>query len=160
MSTSLVTVNPVNDPPVWKSIDDVHFDEDTSLEDYITLTDYVTDVDTRLSLYQSLVKADNTACLDSLTADFRDRFGEMPREVTNLLYFIRLKILASKASIESITTEEGQIVVRRFQGMPFDRQKLQPFISDGMKLGVTHLYINPKRRKDWQKTLEEVVGRA
>jgi len=44
-----VTVNPVNDPPVWKAIDDAHLDEDTILEDYITLTDFVTDVDSEVS---------------------------------------------------------------------------------------------------------------
>jgi len=40
-----ITVNAVNDPPVWSTIRDVHMDEDTVLEDYVTLTSMVTDID-------------------------------------------------------------------------------------------------------------------
>jgi transcription-repair coupling factor (superfamily II helicase) len=121
--------------------------------------DYVEDVDTRLSLYQNLVKTNDPRQIDKLESDFKDRFGALPAEVNNLLYAVKIKALAAKAAIESISTEDGQIVIRRFQGMPFDQRKLQPLVRDGIKLGVTHLYINPKRVKDWQKVLEEVVKR-
>jgi transcription-repair coupling factor (superfamily II helicase) len=120
--------------------------------------DYIADVDTRISLYQSLVKADMLQ-IERLAGDFKDRFGPPPAEVNNLLYAVRLKTLATKAAIESISTEEGQIVIRRFQGMPFDQRKLQPFVRDGIKIGITHLYINIKRVRDWPVVLEEVIKR-
>ena len=121
---------------------------------------YVTDVDTRLSLYQYLVKADDMGKVERLAADFKDRFGIPPVEVYNLLYVVKIKLLAAPAGIESISTEDGQIVVRRFQGMPFDQQSLRPFlIRDGIKGGITHLFINPKRVRDWQSVLEQIVRR-
>jgi len=123
--------------------------------------DYVSDLNTRLSLYQRLVKIDKAEVIDDLAREFGDRFGALPPEVRNLLYALRIKILAAKAGIESIDTEERQIVIRRFQGMPFDKQKLEPLARDGIMVGTTQLRLNPKRLgKDWQQVLEEVLGRV
>jgi len=44
--------------------------------------------------------------------------------------------------------------------MAFDRQKLEPILKDGIKVGITQLALNPKRLgEEWQRVLEEVVGR-
>jgi transcription-repair coupling factor (superfamily II helicase) len=122
--------------------------------------EYVSDLDTRLSLYQHLVKCERIEQLEALAHEFSDRFGTLPTEVKNLLYAAKIKALAAKAGIESIATEEGQIILRRFQGMQFDRQQLEPFIKDGIKVGLTQLRLNPKRLgSEWREVLEEVLGR-
>ncbi len=123
--------------------------------------DYVADLNTRLSLYQRLVKVDQAELIGDLAQEFGDRFGTLPPEVRNLLYALRIKILAAKAGVESIDTIDRQIVIRRFQGMPFDKQKLEPLVRDGIKLGTTQLRLHPKRLgKEWQKVLEEVLERV
>ena len=120
--------------------------------------EYVSDLNTRLSLYQSLVKLEKVEQVEALAQEFGDRFGAPPPEVRNLLYALRIKILAAKAGIESISTEERQIVLRRFQGMQFDKQKLELFFKDGIKLGLTQLRLNPKRLGgEWQRVLEELL---
>jgi len=133
---------------------------DLPLRAYIP-EDYVPDLNTRLALYQRLVKVDNAELINDLAQEFGDRFGALPIEVRNLLYALRIKILAVKARIESIDTEDRQIVIRRFHGMPFDKQKLQPLLRDGIKLGLTQIYLSPKRLgKEWQQVLEEVLSRV
>jgi transcription-repair coupling factor (superfamily II helicase) len=85
----------------------------------------------------------------------------LPIEVKNLLYAVKVKILAAKAGIESISTEDGQIVVRLFDGMQFDKQKLEPHFKDGVKVSTTQIRLNLKRlRGEWQKVLEGVVRRV
>ncbi|MBN1366676.1 MAG: transcription-repair coupling factor [Dehalococcoidales bacterium] len=121
--------------------------------------DYIADVDTRIALYQSLSKADARQ-IERLAGDFKDRFGAPPAEVNNLLYAVRLKALAANAVIESISTEDGRIVIRRFRGMPFNRYKLRDFMREGIDIGITHLYIDPKLVGDWPVVLEEVVRRV
>jgi len=122
--------------------------------------DYVADLNTRLSLYQRLVKVDKAELIGDLAQEFGDRFGALPPEVRNLLYALRIKILAAKAGVESIDTIDRQIVIRRFQGMPFDKQKLEPLVRDGIKLGTTQLRLHPKRLgQAWQQVLEEVLRR-
>jgi transcription-repair coupling factor (superfamily II helicase) len=133
---------------------------DLPLRAYIP-EEYVADVETRLNLYQSLVKLDKVEQVEDMTKEFSDRFGSLPIEVKNLLYAVKVKILAAKAGIESIATEDGQIVLRLFDGMQFDKQKLEPLFKDGVKVSTTQLRLDLKRlRGEWQKVLEEVVRRV
>ncbi|MDI6814692.1 MAG: transcription-repair coupling factor [Dehalococcoidales bacterium] len=120
--------------------------------------EYVSDINTRLSLYQSLVKLDKAEQIKDIAQEFSDRFGTLPLEVKNLLYAVKIKALAAKAGIESISTEDGQIILRLIQGMKFNKQKLEPLIKDGIKVGTTQLRLNPRRLgSEWQKVLEDIL---
>jgi len=132
---------------------------DLPLRAYIP-DEYVSDLDTRLSLYQSLVKLEEVEQVGALTQEFSDRFGTPPLEVENLLYAVKIKALAAQAGIESISTQDGQIILRLFHGMQLDKRKLEPFLKDGIKVGFSQLRLNPKRLgANWQRVLEEVVRR-
>lgn len=121
--------------------------------------DYVSDVNTRLRLYHRLAEVGNEEQVEVLRSDFKDRFGELPPEVENLLYAVRIKLLAAKAGMESISTEGSQIVLRLFDGIRFDKQKLEPVLRDGIKYGLIQLKINYKKfGKKWREVLEEVLG--
>ena len=95
-----------------------------------------------------------------MAAELEDRFGTLPPEVKNLFWAVKIKTLAHKAGIESISNEHGEIVLQLFEGMRFDRQKLAPFLKYGIKIGTIQLEINYRRLgKDWRKVLEEMVRR-
>jgi len=122
--------------------------------------EYVSDLDTRLSLYQNLAKLEKVEQIEDLAREFSDRFGSLPPEVKNLLYAVKIKVLAAKTGIESISTERGQIIFRLFEGIQFDKQKLEPFLKDGIKVGTSQLRLNPKRLgNEWQRVLEEIINR-
>ncbi|MGD0779789.1 MAG: transcription-repair coupling factor [Dehalococcoidales bacterium] len=119
---------------------------------------YVSDVDTRLDLYRALGDIDSVEKLDDILKEYTDRFGKPPLEVHNLLYAVRIKALAAKAHIESITTEEGYIILRRFQGAPFNAQRFVQSLTDGVTVGRTQIRIDYKKLgKGWQNTLEGVI---
>jgi hypothetical protein len=45
--------------------------------------------------------------------------------------------------------------------MHFEKQKLAPFLKDGIKVGLTQLRLNPRRFGDrWREVLEEIVRRV
>jgi transcription-repair coupling factor (superfamily II helicase) len=120
--------------------------------------DYVSDVDTRLELYKNLANPDASEKLDDILKEYTDRFGEPPPEVENLLYAVKIKGLAAKAGIESISSEENYIILRRFQGLPFDANKFLQTLTDGITVGRTQIRINYKKiGKRWQKVLERVI---
>jgi len=132
---------------------------DLPLPSYIP-EEYVADVNTRLALYQKLVKLDAPGQLDDIAGELRDRFGALPDEVKNLLYAIKIKALAASAGIESIYTEDGNVVIRLFVGMQLDREKFADILTDGIKVGIRQIALNPKRLgSKWTEVLEEVVGR-
>ena len=59
--------------------------------------DYVADVSTRLELYRKLAGLDGAGQVAEMAREFQDRFGAPPAEVDNLLYALRVKILAADA---------------------------------------------------------------
>ena len=121
--------------------------------------DYVPDVNTRLRLYHRLAEVKNEEQIEVLKYDFKDRFGGMPPEVDNLLYAIRIKLLAAKAGVESVSTEDGQIVLRLFSGMRFDKKRLEPILREGIKFGLIQLRLDYKKLgSKWREVLEEMLG--
>ncbi len=123
--------------------------------------DYVPDLNTRLALYQKLVKLNKLEQLEPLANEFDDRFGSLPREVRNLLFAVKIKILATKAGIESVSVEDGEVVLRFFEGIQFSRKKLEAFSRPGIHIRMNQVYLNRQRLGgQWQKTLEEVVAGA
>ncbi len=122
--------------------------------------EYVADLNTRLSLYQNLATVDKTEQLEDMAQEFKDRFGALSPEASNLLYVIRIKILATRAGIESISTEQGRIIIRRFQGLHFDKLQLEP-VPEGVKIGHTQIRLNPRRLgAGWREVLEEILGKV
>ncbi len=133
---------------------------DLPLPAYIP-ADYVTDLLTRIGLYQKLVKLDRIEQVEPVAHEFSDRFGTPPPEVENLLYAVRIKILAAGAGIESVSTQRGEIVLSLFEGMRFDRHKIEPLLRDGIKLSTFQIRLHPRKLGEgWQKVLEEVVRRV
>ncbi len=128
--------------------------------------DYVEDLNTRIALYQKLVRLEKVAGIDSLRQEFSDRFGPLPKELENLLYAVKIKLLASRVHIESVGLDEGEIVLRRFEGMRFSREKMEPFLW-GLRLPLGSLRfdplavrLHPKRiGTTWPQVLEEVIRR-
>ena len=113
--------------------------------------DYVADIDTRLSLYQKLARVDKLEQIEALAREFGDRFGKLPAEVKNLLYALRIKLLAARAGVESVSTEDGQIVIRLFQGMQLDRAKIEPLLGEGVTAGRAEIRVSYKRVEGWGK---------
>jgi transcription-repair coupling factor (superfamily II helicase) len=129
---------------------------DLPLDAFIPET-YVPDVDTRLELYRSLAGEGAGARLDDFRKEYADRFGPPPPEVENLLYAVKIKGLAAKAGIESISTEEGQIILRRFGGLPFDASRFSSSMRDEINIGRTQIKINYKETETkWKGVIEEI----
>ncbi|MFC1917870.1 transcription-repair coupling factor [Chloroflexota bacterium] len=119
---------------------------------------YVADVNTRLEIYQNLAKLEKTEQIEEVSKEFTDRFGIVPVEVDNLLYAIRTKLLAVAAGIESVITEDGQIVVRLFSGAQFNAEQRAISLPDGVKMGIRQVKLDTGRLgRKWRGVLEEVI---
>jgi transcription-repair coupling factor (superfamily II helicase) len=130
---------------------------DLPLKAYIA-DDYVSDIDTRMSLYQRLTGLTSADQVDDLGREIKDRFGPVPPETQNLLYIVRLRCLGSKAGVEAVSTNEDTITLRLFPGVQVQRPKMFQFYRYGLKIGVTQLIVSIKRMgKDWQKMLEDII---
>lgn len=74
--------------------------------------DFIPDEGLRLQLYRRMAELHDAQQLKALEEELRDRFGPLPPTAQNLMFQLRLKLLAREAHIPTITVESGQIVLR------------------------------------------------
>ncbi|WP_332445453.1 transcription-repair coupling factor [Dehalococcoides mccartyi] len=120
---------------------------------------YIQDLDLRLSIYQQLSAITNLAGVLEKEKELADRFGQIPPELENLLYSLRLRLLAKKAHADTIVTEGSQIVVRMLGGLIINKTLLEP-LRAGVLVGRNQVSVQYKKLGDsWKEVLEEVVWR-
>jgi len=73
--------------------------------------DYVQDLTLRLSLYRRLSAIDSDEELETIGAEFIDRFGPMPPEVQQLLKLISIKSLCRRANIEKVDAGPKGVII-------------------------------------------------
>jgi transcription-repair coupling factor (superfamily II helicase) len=70
--------------------------------------DYIADITLRLSIYKRISSVASPEALADLREEIRDRFGDLPVEVTNLLHIIRIKLLAKMLYIVKAYDIDGR----------------------------------------------------
>ncbi len=73
-------------------------------------TDYIPDIDQRLSVYRKLAKMDDIKEVAAAKKEMVDRFGPLPEEAGNMLLKIMLKILARKAGCKRLDLRSGILI--------------------------------------------------
>jgi transcription-repair coupling factor (superfamily II helicase) len=130
---------------------------DLPLKAYIP-AGYIDDLDMRLSVYQRLADLVDTEQVAEMAAEMEDRFGEMPPAVRNLLYAIRVKLLAVDAGVESVATEGGRLTIKMAVGHRLDKMHLEGISREGVVVGTNQVRLDMRGLgKGWKDTLEEVL---
>jgi transcription-repair coupling factor (superfamily II helicase) len=78
---------------------------------------YMEDAKLRITAYRMLGEVTNRKELESLSANWRDRFGPEPPTVENLLVCAAVKLAAAHARISSVEISEGKLMLTR-HGQP------------------------------------------
>ena len=120
--------------------------------------DYLPEEKLRLRLYRRLAGITTLENIEEMTKELEDRFGDMPEPVANLLYQLKLKILAMEAGARAIITESGQIIIRADSLQEIDRPGLERRLSPAAKVTPRQasLPLHPKQ-KVWQEELEKTL---
>ncbi|MBX3010143.1 MAG: transcription-repair coupling factor [Caldilineaceae bacterium] len=99
---------------------------------------YIADEGLRLQLYRRIAGVTHLETLDEMRQELIDRFGKdevtdsVPEEVENLLFQIRVKILALKAGVERIGRELDQLVLKSEALENMNRPAMQRRIRTGL----------------------------
>jgi len=133
---------------------------DLPLDAYVP-TDYIPDGALRLRLYRRMATVATLAEVDNLAEELADRFGPVPDPVENLMYQLRVKVLAAKAGTDSITTENGQVRTR-IPALPdsWDGYRLQRFLGEGVKVSRSSIWLGRRMAtRQWQIALVQMLER-
>jgi transcription-repair coupling factor (superfamily II helicase) len=146
---------PIDDKPIVFEIQRPLVNVDLPLNANIP-SHYVQDKNMRLRLYRRIADLHSLAEIDAIFEEFSDRFGIPPKPVRNLLFQLRIKLLAEMTDISSVSAENGQIVFRfRDEHPPDDLPNLGPFV----RTGKTALWMPYKALPDWPEKLIEIFQR-
>jgi transcription-repair coupling factor (superfamily II helicase) len=116
--------------------------------------DYVPDKNMRLRLYRRLADLRSLPEVEAITEEFIDRFGLPPAPVRNLLYQLKIKILAEMAGVAAISAESGQIALRFREGAPpADLPELPPEV----RIGKTALWVSYKSLPEWRISIQQLL---
>jgi hypothetical protein len=71
---------------------------------------------------------------------------------------VRLRALARETGVQSIQTEDGQIVLRMTHGHRLPQERLRRQLSDAAWVGPTSVRLSPARlREGWRDALLRVM---
>ncbi|MBT9163739.1 MAG: Transcription-repair-coupling factor [Chloroflexi bacterium] len=117
---------------------------------------YVPSLSTRLAFYQRLANLDSMRQVEDIRQEMKDRFGQMPLPVQNLLYLVGIKLLGTQADVQQISTDGKQILLRLGGETKVDRALLQR--SFGLKVGTTQVRLDKRQLgQHWGRVLEAVL---
>jgi transcription-repair coupling factor (superfamily II helicase) len=122
---------------------------------------YIPDQSLRLRLYRRMADLRLISEIEPLKAEFLDRFGKMPEEVTNLFYQIEVKLLAEQAGLSSICVEGRQFVLRFPATSKENSVTPLPKISGNIRAGKNAYWMEKGLGRDWMneliKVLEQII---
>jgi len=119
-------------------------------------SDYVPHPPLRLRLYRRMAGLVSMDAIEDMERELRDRFGDLPEATANLLYQLRLKVLALSAEVRGISVREGQIVISTDRDL--ERKQLEKRLSDRARVGRRQLWL-PLRQDEgvWRNDLARVL---
>jgi transcription-repair coupling factor (superfamily II helicase) len=123
--------------------------------------DYIPMADVRIEFYKRISGALAEQDVTIIEEELIDRFGEIPSELSNLFYIVKLKQLCKHTGIEGIGKLDGKIVVSfRSSGRLLNKNvdDLMIKYENALKKGTRQLSIDLKNARDnWQVILVEII---
>lgn len=126
---------------------------------------YISDSNQKIEIYQDIALCQNEKDIQDITDEIIDRFGDMPKQIENLLEISRIKQLAKKAFVNKISSKQSGTVFT-FENEKFNGDKIIELIkiygnnikfSPGIKPMVT-LKSNSKTEKDILNDVKDFLG--
>jgi transcription-repair coupling factor (superfamily II helicase) len=122
--------------------------------------EYVPDESLRIKIYQRLASMGNEEELEEARRELEDRFGLLPAATEDLLYVLRIRLLAERAGVQAIGREDHNLVLK----LDTEAQKRAKAIAShfGRRawVGRGQMWLAMKAAEgDWRAVLESLLVR-
>ena len=97
--------------------------------------EYIEDITIRLNFYQSLNNIRNKEQINDFEKELKDRFGNFPIEVENLIFILKLKIETGLTGAQSITKNGKQILIQFPYSLSNMKSILNKTIGESWQIG-------------------------
>lgn len=90
---------------------------------------YILEENQRLRIYKRVAGVENDIQLSEARSELRDRYGEPPEAVRNLLDYASLKLLCAKVGVVGIERKRDQISIKFRENANVDPERLARFVA-------------------------------
>ncbi len=105
-------------------------------------TDFIPDANLRLRLYRRMAGLETLEEIGEMASELTDRFGGLPDPVDNLLYSLRVKVLATRAGAPTIVSDRGQVRIK-MDLEHMDRASMQRFLGGDVRVSKSAIWLTP-----------------
>ncbi len=113
----------------------------------------------RMAMYQRLARATTIEAVDDLPREFMERFGHrLPDDLHNLLFGVRVRVLAKTAGVESVTRRTDRVTLKLVDEVGGARIALERALEHGTTVGNQQVHVPLEQgRTPWGQALLEVL---
>ena len=104
--------------------------------------EYIEDANQKIEIYQDIALCKNEEDIQNVIDEIIDRFGNMPKEVENLLEIIRIKQLCKNAGVVKVTEKKNKTTNSQNVVFYFDKNKYNPNIISEEEMRKKELKLN------------------
>jgi len=91
--------------------------------------EYIAEENQRLRMYKRIAGVESDSQLGDVGAELKDRYGDPPDAVRNLLNYAELKLLAVRIGVTGIERKRDQVSIKFRENAAIDADKLMRFVS-------------------------------
>jgi transcription-repair coupling factor (superfamily II helicase) len=91
--------------------------------------DYIREENQRLRMYKRVAGVESESQLKDVRAELKDRYGDPPAAVRNLLEYATLKLLAVRVGVTGIERKRDLVSIKFRQNAAIDAGKLARFVA-------------------------------
>ncbi len=130
---------------------------DLPIDAYLPET-YVAEGQIRLRLYRRMSDVSSMADVMAMERELKDRFGDLPAEAENLIFLLRLKVLAARAGVQFVTREGKTIVIKLADAGPHQRAAILRRFDGRLRVGRGQVWMPVvERAGQWRQDLERAL---
>ncbi len=91
--------------------------------------DYIAEENQRLRMYKRVAGVDTASQLDDVAQEMKDRYGEPPQGVRNLLDASALKLIAERVGVNAIDRKREDVTIKFSEKAAVDPSRLAQFVA-------------------------------
>lgn len=126
---------------------------------------YIADSATKIEVYKKIMHIETRQDSEEMEEELVDRFGDIPQPTLNLIAVARIKALAAKAGVQSITQQKETINIKFFEDSTIKADQLEPvtaYFNKRVSFAVTpnlQIILSVQRFKDTEvlEKLEQLL---
>jgi transcription-repair coupling factor (superfamily II helicase) len=124
---------------------------------------YIKDSDVRLEIYTKISKLYNKSMIYDFKKELRDRFGEYPNEVDNLLYISELKLKCWDLNVNKLSVGSKGVLIGFYKNSPKNPEKLLNYITQNANLFKIKsegelMYLKPPHKETYKQDLSKILN--